>query len=324
MRLTFLLLVLLSTVSSVQAGELSVLGGMIQETETHDKTVTAQLDYREGLSRYFAWSFSYLNEGHLPKHHRDGYTGQLWARADFFRQRLSLAAGIGPYLYNDTTPDPNGNFSLNNHGWAALASLAASWQTGNRWLILVRANMVESDSRVDTVSALVGIGYQLDPPASPQAMAKPPRQPAKTTGNEITFFVGETSVHNTGPAHSFAAAFEYRRGLLRHLDWTVTAIYEGENQASRRTGLATQLWAVRSFFADSLTLGVGAGPYVAVDRIREVEQGRDDDVYVYGIITMTAGYRFHEHWGVRASWNRIITDYHRDSDLWLAGLSYLF
>jgi len=39
---------------------------------------------------------------------------------------------------------------------------------------------------------------------------------------------------------------------------------------------------------------------------------------------MSVAYRFHPRWGTRASWNRIITDYNRDADVWLAGISYRF
>ena len=43
-----------------------------------------------------------------------------------------------------------------------------------------------------------------------------------------------------------------------------------------------------------------------------------------GIVTLTTSYRFHPHWGVRASWNRIVTNYNRDTDVILGGIGYRF
>jgi len=43
-----------------------------------------------------------------------------------------------------------------------------------------------------------------------------------------------------------------------------------------------------------------------------------------GIVTLTGSYRIHRHWDVRTSWNRIVTDYNRDTDIILGGVGYRF
>lgn len=43
---------------------------------------------------------------------------------------------------------------------------------------------------------------------------------------------------------------------------------------------------------------------------------------VSALATMTASYQFARHWIVRGSWNRVLTGYNKDSDVFLAGVGY--
>lgn len=303
--------------------EFRVLGGLLQETGKHDRTYTWQLEYRHSLHENLAFGITYLNEGSLDAHSRDGYAPQLWARTNLIDRRLSLAMGVGPYFYFDTIPYVNTGFSLNDHGWGALLSLDASWYTDSRWIFFARTNWVATGSSIDTVSASLGVGYQLDPPAKPGPSTGAPGRHEASTRNEITLSIGQTSVHNKGPSHSTAAGIEYRRGLLRYLDWSAGFIYEGSSSLSERYGLTTQFWLTGSFLGDRLSLGVGAGPYFTVER-RRVEHGDLHKFETSPILTMTAAYRFTTHWGTRFSWHRVITNYERDADVWLLGASYHF
>jgi len=312
---------LLVAASPSWGAEITGFGGMTFDSSRNNSSYAYQLEYREGLSEHFGASFTYLNEGHLPDHHRDGHGVQLWAGFDLFDRRLSMSAGAGPYLYYDTTPGVTGTKERNLHGLAVLSSLAATWRFDNRLLLQLRVNGVTATNSFDTISTLVGVGYQLDPPAAGGPAREPSTSNAPT--NELTLFLGETTVFNEGSVHSFAAAIEYRRALLRHLTWSVTLLEEGESDHIRRRGIATQLWAVKSFLGDDLSLGVGAGPYLAVDSLDRAEHG-SKDLFVFPILTMTAGYRFHPQWGGRFSWSRVTTSDDKDSDVVLAGISYLF
>ncbi|MRR53902.1 MAG: hypothetical protein EG822_05230 [Deltaproteobacteria bacterium] len=303
-------------ISSAQ--EISALGGFVKNTDRVNRSYQWQLDYRQALGEHLDFNVTYLNEAHLPDHHRDGFGSQLWLRTAILDRRLALAAGVGPYYFFDTTPNPAGSGNLNDQGWGALISLAATWYTASPWLVQLRGNWVETGGGIDTISLLVGVGYQLDPSPS----AEPDRQASSrslaTAQNEITAFIGETSVFNSDSPHSLAAGLEYRRALLRYVEGTVSWLYEGSNHGSQMNGLATQLWAAKSFFADRLALSFGAGPYIGYDRLH------DNTLIISGVATMSVAYRFHPRWGTRASWNRIITDYDRDADVWLAGISYRF
>jgi hypothetical protein len=296
------------------AQEIWALGGVRQNSETRADTYVWQLEYMQGLGDHIAWSFSYLNEGHVPNHHRDGPVSQIWAHTDVLQQRLSLAAGIGAYRYFDTTALEDGSYA-DDHGWGAVSSLAAMWHIRGPWLVQLRGNWVHTEHGDDSLSAVVGIGYQFD--AHPAV--KEQRPPEGSTNNEITLFLGQTTANSFDSEKSIAAAIEYRRTLAPFLEWTVSSLYEGDNGIQDRFGLMTQLWAVHSFFDERLSLGIGGGPYFTVDRYHPGE-----DETVLGVFGMTASYRFMPRWTLRLSWNRVVTNYNSDSDVVLAGIGYLF
>ncbi|MDA8165035.1 MAG: hypothetical protein M0017_08395 [Desulfobacteraceae bacterium] len=288
----------------------------MQSRNTHtDDSYSWQLEYRQGLGEHLAASLSYLNEGHVPAHHRDGYAAQLWAHSPAFAQRLSLAAGIGPYYYFDTTEPQNGGGPYSDeHGWGGIFSLAATWSLESRWLFQMRANWVKTSDSMDTVSALAGIGYQLEP-SSKGPPPVPSVRPKKTTGNEVTLFAGQTIMNSFESEHSTALGAEYRRGLWRYVDWTASWLDEG---AHRPNGPVTQLWAVKAFLNDRLALGVGGGVYLAVDHPFA------DHSSLSTIVTLTGSYRFQPPWCLRVSWNRILTDDNRDADVIVGGVGYRF
>ncbi|HUL01477.1 MAG TPA: hypothetical protein VLX29_11595, partial [Nitrospirota bacterium] len=58
-------IVIVCTATPAWAQELIGLGGALYGTPTRETTYTWQLEYLEGLGEHFAYSFTYLNEGHL-------------------------------------------------------------------------------------------------------------------------------------------------------------------------------------------------------------------------------------------------------------------
>ena len=302
--------------------EFTALGGGLWGSDAPDTTFTWQLEYRQELGGPFAASLTWLNEGHLPDHHRDGQALQFWGHTELADRRFSLAAGVGPYFYYDTTPDVATGLMRDDHGWGTLVSLAGTWQTDSPWLFQLRSNWVVTHG-VDTYGALLGVGYRFDRPGPSGQPVAPDGRYATTTHNEVAVMAGPMTVNNAGNPHSTAFTVEYRRGLLRNLDWSASWLFEGGNRLTRRYGLATQLWLVRAFLDDRVALGFGGGPYVAIDNRRSHDLGGDDP-FIAGIVTMTGSYRLHAYWGLRVSWNRIVTSYDRDADLWLGGMVYRF
>jgi len=305
--------------SPAVAGEISLLGGYGATDKPVEKTFAWQVQYMEGLGDHFAYSLSYLNQGHFISHHRDGNAANLWVRTNLLDRQLSLGAGIGGLFYYDTQNSVNGGPSRDLHGWGTMASVAATWYTKSRLFYQVQGYWVRGNNSFDTLSALVGIGYQLDAPPSQGPDVKGTRLTERDTENELTLFGGETVVNIPGDGHSRALALEYRRGLWRYLEWTAGALYEGRSSLIDRYGLTTQLWLAKPFLDDRISLGIGAGPYFAVDRRLDTK-----NVRVPIIFSTSGSFRINQDWLIRATWDRIITTYDRDTDIFLGGIGYRF
>lgn len=306
------------------AQEFIGFGGMMHGIETNENSYSWQLEYLEGVVEHLAYSLSYLNEGHLRQHHRDGHMLQLWGRTNLLDRRLSLAAGIGPFHYFDTTAAAAGASYANDHGWGLNTSFAATLYSDSRLLLKLRTNLITASGSFDTISALIGIGYQLDAPPAPGPLTTLPPRKERPTTNELTLFTGQTIVNSFGSEHALAASVEYRLGVTKHVDASFAWLYEGDNRLVRRHGLITELWGVRRFFADRLDLGIGGGAYFAVSHYPDLIGGKGTSRFVSAIVTLTGSYLFHPSWVVRTSWHRIITNYNRDTDLILAGIGYRF
>jgi hypothetical protein len=74
---------------------------------------------------------------------------------------------------------------------------------------------------------------------------------------------------------------------------------------------------------DSIALSAGLGGYFAVDKRRgDSDQGRN--VFISEIASMSGSYRISQHWHMRATWDRIITSYNCDTDIFMGGIGYRF
>jgi len=300
-----------------------VLGGFLQNLNDDRRTYSWQLEYIESLGENFGLGVTYLNEGHVPNHHRDGNALNLWARTGLLDRRLTLAAGIGPYYFYDTMPVTSGKGYQNDHGWAAIFSTAATWHLDSHWLFQLRTNLVENFDTFNSFSALAGIGYKFDEKAAVQPSGKPDLADASKTNNAITLYVGQTIVNSFKSQNSEALAVEYRRRIHPYIDWTATWMYEGDSRLIRRNGLASQLWAVREFMDNRLSFGIGGGVYFPLDHRGIIRESRISRT-VCGIVTLSSSYQIMPPWDVRVAWNRVITDYNHDTDVILGGIGYRF
>ena len=109
---------------------------------------------------------------------------------------------------------------------------------------------------------------------------------------------------------------------MPHLDWTVSAIYEGDPEIVRRSGAATQLWFVNTFFDERLTVGGGLGPYVYLDRKHPRGTSKTNPAAIAPLASLTISTRLSEHWIARLVFDRVTTSYNRDADIFLIGLGY--
>lgn len=323
--LPVLLLIAAAWMHPAAAQELLVLGGLQRADTGGESSYGYGYSYQHNLAENWFASFSYLNEGHVTNHHRDGFGAQLWWRYPFADRAFNVAVGAGPYRYFDTTDRNDDGTSDNHHGWGLLASVAATWYVGGGpWMVQARYNRTQTPSSIKTNTLLIGVGYQLDRGDRGGPVVPPPSRGDAVTGNELTVFLGQTIVNTFNSETSFAKAVEYRRGLMRYASGTISYVDEGESSALRRHGVAGQLWLERAFFHDTWTLGVGAGPYYAIDLSERGRSASGAPSRWSGLLTMSASYRFGEHWLARVSWNRTVTGYDRDTDVVLAGVGYRF
>lgn len=302
------------------AQEFYVLGGLQQTPSLGEKTYGYTYEYAHNLTDNVYASFSYLNEGHVTNHHRDGHSAQLWGRLLSADRRFAFSLGVGPYRYFDTTVRTAEGGANDQHGWGILISAAGTWYiNGGPWILQARYNRAQAFGSIDTNTFLIGVGYQLDRGGRDGPVVPATSYNSLTTRNELTVFGGTTIVNNFDSPSGVAYAAEYRRGILPYVDLTATYLNEGDARVVRRQGLAAQAWLVRPFFNDHLTLGIGFGPYFARDH--------DDGGGVtrtLGLFTMSASYRLSPSWTTRFSWHRTVTTNSRDTDVMVLGLGYRF
>jgi hypothetical protein len=160
-----ILVLFLSLSASVAWGqELYLLGGQIENTATHDDSLNwGGVGYLEGLREHVAVGLTYLNEGHISDHLRDGFAPQLWLRTNVMNRQPSLAVGIGPYYYFETVLT-NRNDSFDAHGWGAMSSMTVTLYRESRFLFQIRGNRINTVNGFNTASVMGGVGYQLDAP----------------------------------------------------------------------------------------------------------------------------------------------------------------
>ncbi len=322
MHKTLVLVLLLGLVGAslpVLAQEVVVRVGDTRETGAINASHTYSygFSYFQGWGENLAWSIGYLNEGHVPNHKRDGLDFQGWARANMFNRRLSLGVGLGPYLYWDTVLGATRPVYTDEHGVGAILSIAANWYLVDRFFIQGKVNYVATSRSIDTFSATIGLGFQLDKPSRPGPLTGPTPAVEQTLKNEVTFFGGRT-VTNSGQDYATGAeSLQYRRNLTTHLDWTVGWL--NEHHPVSRTGPMTEIWAGRTFLQDRFGLEIGFGPYLAYDY-----HATRNTTRLNWLAGLSGNIRFTEHWLLRGTWHRVTTTDDRDTDIFLLGVGYRF
>ncbi|MGE5285462.1 MAG: hypothetical protein ACM3OG_10885 [Actinomycetota bacterium] len=326
-RIKLLFLGLLLSPCLVMAQDLSLLVG---ETETSVSPTTGrawQLEFREAFWRHFAASVSYVNEGHVRGHKRDGLAAQLWGRVPLFHRQVSLDFGGGPYRYFDTQAVAGGGF-VNVSGWGGIFSASTTLYTKSPWFARFAVNHIYVPNNLDANTYLLGVGYHLweERPEEPVKPGEAPEtDPTKReiTGDEVTFSFGQTVVNSLQDQKGFAGGIEFRKGIAEYIDWTMSWLNMGDKKVNRRNGLGMQIWLVDEYFKSRFPVGIGAGPIYFVDR-RDASSGGQNPGDLAGLVTLSAAYRFSENWYARFHWDRVFTFNNTDADLFLAGIGYRF
>lgn len=315
---------------NLHAQELTILGGTTTQAVFKNSSYTWQIDYRQDFYKNFASSIAYINEGHVPGHHRDGTAWEAWVNFPFSNDRIALSFGAGVYYFYDTQP-ATGDTSADVHGTAPIFSVAATGYLSDRLFYRVIFNRIRPSSDIKTTTAALGVGYWFGPnrrPLGPQPGKDDTPESKYVTEPQFTVFGGQSIVNTFLSQKALAGAVEYRQGLLPHLDATASFIYEGDPKIVRRSGAAAQLWPVNTFFNESTSVGIGVGPYIFIDRNHPVNSGqtvnvgRKNPAAVAPLVSLTIARQFSDHWVARMIWDRVISNYNRDSDIFLVGLGY--
>ena len=316
-------LILLGAGLKLPAQELTFLGGLLPETSTERSSYTWQVDYSQDFYGNFAGSIAYINEGHLRKHHRDGTAFEVWGRLPLWEDHFAIALGLGGYYYYDTQPLPGGD-TANIHGVAPIYSLSATGYLSNRWFYRFMFHRISPAHQlnVNTLTAGAGFWFGQDKKPTPGKLGDAPNEQAYVTDNELTAFFGQSVVNTFLSQKARAYAAEYRRGIFSHVDWTGSVIYEGDPEIIRRSGVATQLWFVNTFFQDRITVGGGLGPYVFLDHKHPASAGRKNPAAVAPLASLTFSVRLSDHWILRLVFDRVTSSYNRDADIFLLGFGY--
>lgn len=327
-RLLFCLAALFAAVR-LRAQEVSFLFGGGALPNLRSSSFSWDLDYCQHLYKNLSGSVGWINEGHIIGHHRDGTAAQLWVDSRWFDDRIILSFGAGAYYYFDTVPLGNGD-SADLHGTGPIYSFSATAYVTDRIFARFLYNRIAPTDDFQSNTALFGLGYWFGRNKRPTAekLGGSPAETRYVTGSELTVYTGRSVVNAFYSEHGLAFAAEYRHGLSRHLDGTVSYIYEGDPKITRRSGLGLQAWPVNTFFHERVAVGLGLGVYVYIDNkhagpSRQLAIGASVNTPAMApMISPTFAVRLSDQWIARFTWHRVITNYNRDSDVFLIGAGY--
>jgi hypothetical protein len=302
------------------AQDASLLAGAMKvDNKPDDKSFAVQLGYAQRMGDHMAVSAEYVNEGHPTLHHRDGLSLQYWLHTATPESGASFGAGIGPYYYFDTT---TGSGSLadyrNDHGWGTMASVFARWHFHQRAYAEARLSHIHGREGHDSTLLLVGMGYELrELPHEVKARNADPGE------NLVMLLAGRSIVNSFKSEKATAHGIEYRHTVTQNAEWSVIAMNEGRVGVAERKGVSSQLWLLRPF-TERTVLELGVGAYVMRDQVNRFDASEEPRTRFAPIASIGIRYRINPTIRAQLSWSRVITDYHRDSDVFLLGAGVAF
>lgn len=306
---------------AARAQEFSILAGGMDVVGTRSTSYSWSFEYRQRFWRHLDWTFSWINEGHPPEHHRDGFAAQLWLTQPILGGRGMVGVGAGPYRLFDTIPAANGG-SVDLDTWAGMLSFTAGWKVSKRTTLRLTINRTFTGADIETHDYLFGVGWRLSPsePALVPLSGAAGEHDPRTVAEEVMAFAGASTVNTFHSETAVARGLEYRHGAGTHTDWTLSWINEGRPGPTERDGLAAQGWLENGYSHERLVLGVGVGPYAYLDKQKSVAGVGGNRRGVAGLVTVSSAYRFGDRWFVRLNWNRVVSFYNRDADVIVLGL----
>lgn len=305
--------------NTASAQDASILAGSMGVRANDQNSFAVQLGYSQRLGDYTAISAEYVNEGHPELHHRDGLSSQFWLHTLVPDKGWSFAAGAGPYFYFDTTAGQGRSQDYrNNHGWGAMVSASVKYHFASSTYVELKASRIKGLSGYDSDILVAGVGYELGQTSRANRLEN-----AEPGDNTILLLRSRSIVNSFNSERSSGGAIEYRRTINENLELSAMALNEGKVGTLDRKGLVTQAWLMRPF-TDRTILELGAGAYTMRDKTDRTDPAQQDTTHVAPIVSIGARYRFNRTLRAELTWSRVITNYHRDSDLFLLGAGISF
>lgn len=305
------LLLLFIASSSAQAFEedSSIFCGRLKGNAHYDHPVsfTCGADLGYGLNDWFAIHGVYLNEGHPENHHRDGFAIQPSVYHDFNDWRVQFS--VGPYYSADTTRRPDGALLNDRHlGW--LSSLALKWHpSGNNWYVGLGYNNVRMPNQLNTNSVVLFLGTD----AARDAVEESGSQ----SKAKIGLWIGPGDTTNPGTKVKTAGQLEVVLPIDEHLSYSIAGLYEGNTTLADRKGVMAQFWYNETF--NKWTLSAGGGPYLERDALRDGQATN-----LLAVASVRATYKLTRKTDIGLNFNRVISFYNRDADIFMLGVQRTF
>jgi hypothetical protein len=319
MRFKFLTLPLFFVSCLASAQDASLLAGGMRNDRNGDRSFAVDVGYTQRLGTYTAASVEYTNEGHPRLHHRDGLSPQFWLHTEVPERGWSFSVGAGPYYYFDTT---TGNGSKedyrNDHGWGGMVNFSAKYHLERRTYIEARVARIYGRKEHDSSLLIVGMGYELRDLPHDTKVAN-----AEGGENMVMLLAGRSIVNSFKSETATSGAIEFRHTISPNAEWSVIGMNEGRIGVAERKGVSTQLWLLRPFTQHTV-LELGVGGYVMRDQIDRDSVREEPKTHFAPIASIGMRWRLSPAWRAQLSWSRVITDYHRDSDVFLLGAGVVF
>jgi hypothetical protein len=308
------------------AAELDGYVGRLAATGGDGDSDSWAIEWRAALAAHFAASFSWLNEGHLPRNHRDGPAAQLWWRSRPDGPGLLFEAGLGAYRGYDGTWQDHGYYPIVAHRWAALGSAAVDWYFESGWFAYLRANRVQAVSDVSSTGLVAGVGYRFADRAGLVAAGTADGDAPRW---EVDGFYG-TRIPNSHPTpHDASDGFGLRGTLTDYAALSFTTLNVGGQPFDWHHGVALQFWLEQQLRP---SLSVGASVGALLTKIPPTPPGYDpavrglvlDNSSLPFLVTgVTVAYAVTPRWLARVVWDRVSGGF-SDADIYLVGAGYRF
>jgi hypothetical protein len=192
---------------------------------------------------------------------------------------------------------------------------------GGNWLNSLRVNRVQVHGSISSTAIVASLGYRFG--STGDAVVKTPAFiPGKNSRrSELDAMIGGSIVNGLDADANLAMAIAWRVRTTDHLTGSLTYLNEGNVGSGRRTGIAPQIW-LEDNLTERFSVGAGLGPYVAIQK--PLSSDGESSSPVSALVSVTAAFAIAPNWVGRLVWNRVATNYDRDTDVVMFALGYRF